>query len=95
MRRESCEYSYIIMSGVTVLNFNEIYTSLSMVPADSSLRNAKAGMLFISSDSIGCADSFQEGGESGGEFDTTFFRLFRAAIIEREYIFARMRIATW
>ncbi len=49
-------------------------------------------MSFLCLDSTGSADSFQEGGKPGREFDTTLIRLFNAAIIEFEYSFARMRI---
>lgn len=64
-----------------------------MVLTDSSdLRNARSCVLYTCRDSVGFADSFQEGGEPNWEFDTTFIRLFSAAIIELEYILARMRI---
>ena len=68
------------------------YIKSSIVLTDSSLKNARSCMLFHWHDSVGCANSFQEGEEPDGELDTTFIRLLRAAIIELEYIFARMRI---
>ncbi len=57
---------------------------------DSSLRNANSRVLVTCRASVGFADSFQEGGQSEGELEITFIRLLRAAIIEFEYIFARI-----
>ena len=74
---------------------NEVHTALSMVPADpSDIWNTISSVRLTCHNSVGL-HSFQKGGEPDGEFDTTFTRLFRAAIIEFEYIFARMRIPIW
>ena len=52
-------------------------------------------MLLPYIDSIGHADSFQAGWKPDGELDTTLIRLFTAAIIEFEYVFAKMTIVAW
>lgn len=39
--------------------------------------------------------SFHAGGATPGALATTFTRLFSAAIIEFEYVFARMSAAIW
>ena len=78
---------------------NRIHTVSSAAVAltdDTSLRSARVSKLFVRPKCGGLADSFQEGGRVGWpEFDTTLIRQFIAAIIELEYIFARMRITIW
>ena len=73
---------YNVLSDYLSLQ-RDLHCAIHGTISDSSLRNSRFGENFISINSTGSADSFWQDGESGGEFDITFFRLFSVAIIER------------
>ena len=73
---------YNVLSDYISLQ-RDLHCAIHGTSSDSSLRNSRFGENFISINSTGSADSFWQDGESGGEFDITFFRLFSVAIIER------------
>ena len=89
-------YKHLNLYCHSKINNVQTSTTSCMVLADTSdLWNAISCVKLTCHDSVGFADSFQEGGNPDGEFDTTFIRLFTAAIIEFEYIFDRMWMPTW
>ena len=92
--RIECQCKCTKMSRIVLFKTKGNQTTSSVVLTDSSLKNARSRVFFLCHESTGSANSFQEGGEPEGEFDTTVIRLLSAAIIEFKYIFPRTRIPT-
>lgn len=70
-----------------------MYAELLLV--SSSLWNTIPSSTLDCSEPVRRADSFHAGCASAGKFDMTLARLFSDATIEDEYVFPRMRAATW